>query len=50
MIIASNLIAGRVDPEMPVSMSYEMITRLLREEMGFDGVVMTDSLRERYIT
>lgn len=50
VIIASNLIAGRVDSEMPVSMSYEMITRLLREEMGFDGVVMTDSLRERYIT
>lgn len=28
----------------PASLSYKMITEILRDEMGFDGIVITDSL------
>ncbi|MGN0436185.1 MAG: glycoside hydrolase family 3 N-terminal domain-containing protein, partial [Wujia sp.] len=29
---------------LPTSLSYEMITGKLRDELGYDGVVITDSL------
>ena len=29
---------------LPATLSYELITRLLKEEMGFEGVVVTDAL------
>jgi beta-N-acetylhexosaminidase len=36
---------GSLDPEMrPASLSPVMINGLLRQEMGFDGLVMTDDL------
>ena len=34
----------------PSSMSEYMITQILREEMGFDGVVITDALNKKSIT
>lgn len=34
----------------PASMSEYMITQILRKEMGFDGVVMTDALNKKAIT
>lgn len=32
------------DP-LPASLSYEICTELLREELGFDGIIITDSLK-----
>ena len=34
----------------PSSMSEYMITQILRKEMGFDGVVITDALNKKAIT
>ncbi len=31
-------------PDLPASMSYNIITGLLREEMGYDGLIVTDAL------
>jgi len=31
-------------PDLPASMSYNVITGLLREEMGYDGLIVTDAL------
>lgn len=31
-------------PELPATLSYPILTNLLREEMGFDGVIFTDSM------
>ncbi|MEW6229099.1 MAG: beta-N-acetylhexosaminidase, partial [Bacillota bacterium] len=33
-----------LDPVRPASLSYPLVTRFLREELGFDGVVITDCL------
>lgn len=32
------------DATLPATMSHDVLTRLLREDMGFDGVIVTDSL------
>src|SRR5438067_12282025 len=34
----------QLDPDFPASLSRKIITGLLREEFGFDGLVMTDDL------
>ena len=36
--------------ETPASLSREILTGLLREEMGFDGVIITDALNMKAIT
>lgn len=36
--------------EVPALFSYRIVTQLLREEMGFDGVVITDSLQMKAVT
>lgn len=33
-----------LDPDRPASLSYPLVTGFLREEIGFDGVVLTDCL------
>ena len=44
-----HLIIDQVD-DQPALLSYKVVTELLREEMGFDGVVMTDSLQMQAMT
>ena len=34
----------------PASLSYDMITKLLREELGYDGVVITDALEMKAVS
>jgi beta-N-acetylhexosaminidase len=34
----------KIGRTIPASMSYEVITELLKEQMGFDGIVMSDAL------
>ncbi len=43
MIMVAHILLSDVDT-VPATMSYEIITRLLREKMGYDGVVITDDL------
>jgi beta-N-acetylhexosaminidase len=38
------------DSGMPASLSYKMTTGLLREELGFDGLIVTDGLSMKGVT
>lgn len=48
-VMIGHLIVSDVDSE-PAPFSYRIVTELLREEMGFDGVVMTDGLQMQAMT
>lgn len=43
-IMLSHIRYTGIDPEWPASLSYEIAVRLLRDKMGYDGVVFTDDL------
>ncbi|MGH3089136.1 MAG: glycoside hydrolase family 3 protein [Rubrobacteraceae bacterium] len=43
MVMVGHLLYPAIDPENPASMSPEAIT-MLREDLGFDGVVITDDM------
>lgn len=44
MIAHLNLPAIEPDPNVPSSLSYNVVTKLLKEELGFEGLVFTDAL------
>lgn len=44
MIMAAHILCTELDENHPASMSKNIITDLLRDEMGFEGVVITDDL------
>ncbi|TYT74309.1 glycoside hydrolase family 3 N-terminal domain-containing protein [Desulfobotulus mexicanus] len=43
-IMVSHILYGKLDPEWPASLSSIISRDLLRNEMGYEGVVMTDDL------
>ena len=45
MVMVSHQIASKVDPDNPASLSRFIVTELLRGELGYNGVVITDALR-----
>ncbi|MBE5782816.1 MAG: glycoside hydrolase family 3 protein [Clostridiales bacterium] len=45
MIMISHLTLRSVEDTVPASLSKTVIQKLLREELGYDGVVITDALR-----
>ena len=49
-IMSSHVFHKKLDPEFPASLSYSIITNLLREKMGWKGLVITDDLHMRAIT
>lgn len=44
VVMAAHILLRQVDPDYPASLSNRVITGLLRQELGFDGVVCTDDL------
>lgn len=48
-VMMGHLILDKID-DQPALFSYKLVTGLLREEMGFTGVVMTDSLQMQAMT
>jgi len=44
MVMTAHIIVEAIDPELPGTLSHDVLTGLLREEMGFDGLVTTDAL------
>jgi beta-N-acetylhexosaminidase len=44
MIMTTDLLMPAIDPVMPAELSYTFITKILRQQLGYDGVVLTDSL------
>ena len=43
-IMIGHILMTSLDPENPATLSHTIVTEILREEMGFDGVVCTDDL------
>ena len=48
-VMMGHMILDQID-DQPALFSYHLVTGLLREEMGFTGVVMTDSLQMQAMT
>lgn len=48
-VMTGHLLDRRADPALPASLSYAHTTESLRNELGFDGVVVTDSLDMRAV-
>ena len=44
MVMMSSAIYAQLDPSAPAVFSPAVVTGLLRDELGFDGVIMTDDL------
>lgn len=51
MIMVSNVTASAVDSnDVPCSMSQVVINSVLRQELGYNGIVITDALNQKEIT
>jgi beta-N-acetylhexosaminidase len=44
MIMTTDLLMPALDPTLPAEISPTIITGILRQELGYDGVVVTDAL------
>ena len=44
MIMVSHLKYPSIDPDNAATLSYEVMSNLLRKELGFDGIIITDDL------
>ena len=44
VVMTAHIFQRNLDPELPATLSKRIITGLLRTEIGYDGVVMTDDL------
>ncbi len=49
-IMTAHIIFKCIDPENLATLSYPVLTELLREEQGFEGVVITDGMTMKAIT
>jgi beta-N-acetylhexosaminidase len=43
-LMTAHIVYPRIDPEHPATLSRPLLTSVLREAMGYDGVVITDAL------
>jgi beta-N-acetylhexosaminidase len=43
-IMTAHVVLPAIDPDVPATMSHEILTGLLRDELGFDGLIVTDAL------
>lgn len=44
VVMVGHILLPEIDPTYPSSMSYELITNILREKLKFEGVVITDDM------
>ncbi len=44
MIMSTDVLMPAIDPSLPAELSYRAITAILRGELGYNGVVVTDGL------
>ena len=44
MVMATDVVMPAIDPKLPAELSPAAINRLLRQQLGFNGVVITDGL------
>lgn len=48
-IMTTHIMFPALDPDLPSTLSHKIITGLLRQELGFDGVIVTDSMEMKGI-
>ncbi|WP_114561529.1 glycoside hydrolase family 3 protein, partial [Desertihabitans aurantiacus] len=48
-IMTAHVVVEAIDPELPGTLSRKVLTGLLREQMGFDGMIITDGMAMRAI-
>ena len=44
LVMTSHILLPQLDPEHPATLSYDILTGLLRGELGFSGVIVSDAL------
>lgn len=49
-VMSAHVFNARLDPALPSTLSHAVITGLLRERLGFDGVVLSDDMEMKAIT
>jgi beta-N-acetylhexosaminidase len=49
-VMTAHIFNSTLDPDLPATLSPAVITGLLRQELGFDGVVISDDIQMRGIT
>jgi beta-N-acetylhexosaminidase len=49
-IMTAHVFNAKLDPEFPATLSKKIITGLLREKLGFDGVIMSDDMEMKAIS
>lgn len=49
-VMVGHILMTQIDPDKPATLSSEVVTGLLREKLGFDGVVFTDDLTMGAVT
>ncbi len=50
LIMTAHIFNSHLDPELPATLSHKILTSLLRDDVGFDGVVITDDVLMRAIS
>lgn len=51
MIMTAHLVNRKLDPDgLPATLSYEMLTGLLRQEIGYEGVIVSDDMQMKAIS
>lgn len=50
MIMTAHIFNANLDPKYPATLSHKIITGILRTELGYDGVVITDDMNMKAIT
>lgn len=50
MLMTAHVVFDALDPEVPATLSRRVVTDLLRHELGYDGVVVSDDLEMRAVS
>ena len=50
VVMTAHVFNARLDPERPATLSRAVVTGILRERLGFDGVVSSDDMEMRAIS
>jgi len=50
LVMAGHLFNRNIDPEFPATLSHATITGLLRDKLGFTGVILTDDMQMKGIS
>lgn len=50
MIMTAHVFNSKLDPKYPATLSYNVNTKLLREKLGFNGVIVSDDLQMKAIS